>query len=467
VPEKERDLAHGLGDLPWSGQVPSKSWTESAAGSMDAADTADTDTEDDTVGNLDVGPRAARDASAATPSGQSPAGQAPSGQAPAGQAPSGQTPSGQTPPGHSRRGRAVAVGVVLALVVAGLVAFGANRFGGSGSTAVQPKVRPQPTRSIDSAHVPGALYVSLQGSDDSSGTAQRPLRTLTTALQRLQPGDTLLVGDGEYRESMREIVIAPGTATRRIRVQPAPGANPVIVGLLWLRGADYWDVTGIDVTWDASNRSDDHMVKFMGGTGWTLTDAELSKARSYAALLISSGANKFRVSGMYVHDTLAANDNSQDHLIYVNTDARGAIIERNVLANSPNGRAIKVGPPKNDPIELGNLVIRYNTMVDNRGPSNVSLSYNVAGVLVYRNIMAGSGAENASVTAKELSGRGNRVWDNLIFGSIGPVEPGVRKLEDGGGNLEVDPQFVDPSAGDYRTRNPKAAGYGRYATGTP
>jgi hypothetical protein len=207
------------------------------------------------------------------------------------------------------------------------------------------------------------------------------------------------------------------------------------------------------------------MVKFMGGTGWSLTDAELSEARSYAALLISSGANKFRVSGMYIHDTHVANDASQDHLIYVNTDALGGVIERNVLANSPNGRAIKVGPPKNDSTLLGNLVIRYNTMVDNRGPSNLSFSYNTGGVLVYRNIMVGAGDQNASVTAKQLSGKGNRIWDNLTFASIGIIEPGVRRLKDGGGNVTVDPQFVNAAAGDYHTRNPKAAGYGRYGTG--
>jgi hypothetical protein len=206
------------------------------------------------------------------------------------------------------------------------------------------------------------------------------------------------------------------------------------------------------------------MVKFTGGTGWTLSGGEFSQAKSYAALLISGGASRFTVSDMYIHDTRKANGRNQDHLIYVNTDARGGVIERNVLVGSPNGRAIKVGPPQDGGREdLGNLVIRYNTMVDNRGPSNVSLSYNTSGVQIYRNIMVDPGEGEASVTALDLSGTGNRVYDNVIFGSAGPDEPGTEGLEDGGGNVVADPDFTDPGSGDYHPRNPEVAGYGAYA----
>jgi hypothetical protein len=400
---------------------------------------------------------------------------------PAAAVPAATTPApavgGSPRPGPVRRfGPPSAVLAGLALLVAGLVAAvtvalsgldglrglveHGNPSAGGGTPAPN---RSLPTRSADPQHVATTLHVSPRGSDAASGTADEPLGTLGNALQRLQPGDTLVVDDGEYTESLRDVVISPGTAAQRIRVEPAPGARPVLVGLLWLRGADYWDITGLDVRWDPRDGAGDHMVKFMGGTGWTLSDAELSGARSYAALLISSGAARFRVSGMYIHDTLPANDNSQDHLIYVNTDAQGGVVERNLLVGSRNGRAIKVGPPKDGPDLLGNLEIRYNTMVDNRGPSNVSLSYNTAGVKVYRNIMVDPGNDQANVTAKQLSGTGNRVWDNVIFGSIGATEPGVKRLVDGGGNIVLDPQFADPSSGDYRPRNPKATGYGRFA----
>jgi hypothetical protein len=386
--------------------------------------------------------------------------------------PGGSGPSGPvTPATPPKAGRGVprwvpVVAVLAALALAAAVFVGLRAANGGDGSAAEPD-RVRPTRSVDPDHTPGTLFVSPEGSDDAAGTEGEPLGTLGTALARLQPGDTLVVADGEYRESLRDLVIAPGQADRRIRVEAAPGANPVLVGHLWLTGADYWDVTGLDVRWDSRNNKGNHMVKFIGGTGWTLTAGELSRAKSYAALLISGGANKFTVSDMYIHDTRKANGRNQDHLVYVNTDARGGVIERNVLVGSPNGRAIKVGPPEDGGDEvLGNVVIRYNTMVDNRGPSNVSLSYNTSGVKIYRNIMVDPDKGMANVTAKDLSGSGNRVWDNVIFGSEGPDEPGTDGLEDGGGNVVADPDFTDPAGGDFHPRNPKATGYGAYAPGS-
>lgn len=43
-----------------------------------------------------------------------------------------------------------------------------------------------------------------------------------------------------------------------------------------------------------------------------------------------------------IHDTYASNATNQDRLIYV-SNALGGVIERNLLYNSPNRQAIKVG----------------------------------------------------------------------------------------------------------------------------
>lgn len=354
----------------------------------------------------------------------------------------------------------VAVLVAVAVAVASFLVLRGGSDGTAADTAPRDEVRP--TRTADPDHVPGTLYVSPDGQESGTGTKDAPFGSLETALQRLQPGDTLRVEDGEYRESIKDLTVVPGTPQERIRVEAAPGAEPVVRGLLWLVGADHWDIVNIDVRWDSRNDDDDHMVKLQGGTGWTLQDGELYDARSYAALLISGGANRFTVSGMYIHDTEKANGRNQDHLIYVNTDAQGGVIERNVLAGSPNGRAIKVGPPDDTDEVRGNVVIRYNTMVDNLGPSNVSLSYNVSGVEVYRNVMVGSGDGQETITTRDLTGDANVVRDNVYFGSEGLFESSDGIL-DGGGNVVLDPQFTDPGSGDYRPRNPQAAAYGAYA----
>ena len=62
---------------------------------------------------------------------------------------------------------------------------------------------------------------------------------------------------------------------------------------------------------------------------------------------------------------------------------------------------------------VGNVVIRYNTFYDNRGPSNVQLSYGASRVRIYRNIFVRSGYGKPNVTTYRLSGYGNVVADNV------------------------------------------------------
>lgn len=73
------------------------------------------------------------------------------------------------------------------------------------------------------------IYVALSGSDDATGAAESPLRTINRAAQLAHPGDTVTVRAGEYREWVRP---ARGgiDAQRRITYQAEPGARVVIKG---------------------------------------------------------------------------------------------------------------------------------------------------------------------------------------------------------------------------------------------
>jgi len=66
--------------------------------------------------------------------------------------------------------------------------------------------------------------------DDNPGTAAAPLKTIGAAMQRVQPGDTVLVGDGVYREE----VVCPLEDWKdpqvRCTLAAAPGARPVVEG---------------------------------------------------------------------------------------------------------------------------------------------------------------------------------------------------------------------------------------------
>jgi hypothetical protein len=74
-------------------------------------------------------------------------------------------------------------------------------------------------------HVAGAAeyHVSQTGSDAADGTAAAPFRTLARAAAALHPGDTCIIHEGVYRETM--VVQRSGEADRPIRIQAAPGAR--------------------------------------------------------------------------------------------------------------------------------------------------------------------------------------------------------------------------------------------------
>jgi hypothetical protein len=325
----------------------------------------------------------------------------------------------------------------------------------------QPVVPPEVV--ADGVPVTGEEHaVSPHGDDDAVGSADDPWRTLEYALGQLRPGDRLTVGDGTYDENV-DLDVRKAHEDAPIQVVAAEDARPVVVGLLWLADLSWWDIRGINVTWDDDNDADEHMVKLTDGVGWRFADAEIWGARSYAALLVDGEPEDFTLSGLYVHDTYPSNDTNQDHLVYLNCGTGGGVVERSILAHSDNGRALKIGSADEDGDEVANIVVRYVTMVDNRGPSNVQLAYDTSDVLIERSILVGSERGRANVTAFGLAGEGSIVRDSLGWDGSGMVD-GTPGLEEGRGNVRFDPRLSGPDgARPYYPADERAQAYGRWA----
>ena len=91
------------------------------------------------------------------------------------------------------------------------------------------------------------FYVATNGRDVNRGTDASPLRTIQHAANLAQPGDTIIVHEGIYRER-----VSPprgGTSdAKRIVFEAAPGERPVITGAEPVRNwekvqQDVWKVT--------------------------------------------------------------------------------------------------------------------------------------------------------------------------------------------------------------------------------
>ena len=287
-----------------------------------------------------------------------------------------------------------------------------------------------------------------------------PGANLNVALAALSPGSVLCLHGGDYIGNVNARVTA-GAASTPITVQSAPGEQPVVRGLFWVTGASWWTFDNIDVTWPSSGASrGDWLVRIKSATNWRYTGSEIWGARSTAAFGLDATAVGFQIDHNYIHDTVPSNDTNQDHLIYVETlSGQGlgttGVIERNVLAHSPNGRAVKIGLGSGSTTPTGGVTIRYNTMFDNLGPSNVQLSYGATNNLLDDNIFDTVHSGSANVTRFELAGTGNVARDNIGFHSTSVLDVGPG-LIDGGGNQHVDPR-LDAL---YRPQNPSAQNHG-------
>jgi len=82
--------------------------------------------------------------------------------------------------------------------------------------------------SITSLSAATYLVDQARGNDTHSGTESSPLLTVQAGVDKLQPGDTLLIGNGIYRETVGVKVL--GTKDAPIVIKAAPGAKPVLSG---------------------------------------------------------------------------------------------------------------------------------------------------------------------------------------------------------------------------------------------
>ena len=83
-------------------------------------------------------------------------------------------------------------------------------------------------------------HVSKTGLDGSPGTESKPFKTIMAAAKIAQPGDTITVHEGTYRESINPP--RGGTSdAKRIVYQAAPGEKVVIKGSEIIKG---WQPVG-------------------------------------------------------------------------------------------------------------------------------------------------------------------------------------------------------------------------------
>jgi parallel beta-helix repeat protein len=98
------------------------------------------------------------------------------------------------------------------------------------------------------------LHVSPAGKATGNGSTDAPFATIPQALAVVQPGDTILVAAGDYREPNGIAIKVSGRPDAWIKIKAAPGARPKIISSGWngfglTGGIAYIEIEGFEVAW--------------------------------------------------------------------------------------------------------------------------------------------------------------------------------------------------------------------------
>lgn len=225
-----------------------------------------------------------------------------------------------------------------------------------------------------------------------------PLRTIKTAIRAAAPGDVIVVRGGTYREAVGWGAIS-GTSSKPIVLQAQPGETVTLSGTLQLKNVDHWRVQGIRFVYNASIQGTGQaVVQFVGGRNWSFINNEVRDSRGVANLMVNAGKpastatapHNYTIAGNCIHSQAGTGSDMSFHNIYLLSSvySTGGIVERNLLANAPNGANIKAaGPSQAAAVESPrDVTIRFNTML--YGRSGVTLGLAAEKIVLDRNIIA-------------------------------------------------------------------------------
>lgn len=326
------------------------------------------------------------------------------------------------------------------------------------------------------------IYVSTTGDDSRSRNAatEQPLATIGRAIRLAQPGDTIVVRGGTYTGAAG-YGATPGRADAPVRLQAARGERVVLKGTLQLEGADYWRVSGINVTADPNGPRKEFLVKFDGGTGWQFVHAEVWGTRGVSNLMISRSSTHgspkhYRVADNCIHDNNATGDKfMNDHNIYLmpGLSSGPGLIEHNLLFNAENGAAVKAAGPSSSS-GAARVTIRRNTIA--RTAAGVIVGYGSNRIQIRDNLMGAqvkrppSGARyvgnyDAAVIGNHVHGSSNTAVSTAIWGfphslrSVDSPRPVKGVL-----TAWLDPRFDNTtSCSGFHPLSPRASRFGRYS----
>jgi len=308
-------------------------------------------------------------------------------------------------------------------------------------------------------------YVAVNGSDSNDGSAGRPFATIQKAADVVNPGDTVIVGDGVYTAAGTDdrvvTVRRGGTAERPIIFRAEHTWGAVVDGrdsatkLGWdlEREARYVTIEGFEIRKLASCGIDSNAgaqhITVRGCHIHHIGNIETTTQYGLDGIYDSAETSYHAYDGNVFHDIGRTGPPSVlfnlDHGIY--TCGKHNAITNNVFYHMNAGWGVQVAGYKT----VDDLIISNNTFAFGNKRGQIVLWQPCHNVLIQNNIFYKPAVPNA-IAFFEADLKNVVLRNNLVFG-------GGLKDDDDNGACRVsdtiagkDPMLADPEHGDFHVR---------------
>ncbi len=282
-------------------------------------------------------------------------------------------------------------------------------------------------------------YVSVKGDDNNPGSELQPFRTINRGVRVLQPGDTLLVKAGTYKEALNNSIPSGVSWERPVTLQAFPGDKVTIKPIrkqkaervINFRSNHYIVIDGfiLDGTYvlyetvkfsgnvDSAIESPHH-IRLINNVIRNAGAAQSSKGeyRAFSSGVLATGnANYIE----YINNEIYNNGVTDfDHGIYQISSY--ALIDGNTIHNN-KGTGIKIGWGQNavDNVVRNNLIYNNNVARGANGKKKQGRGIGVyagSGTLVYNNVIRGAHHSGIDVT---YGGNNTLIFNNTIYNTSG------------------------------------------------
>ena len=290
---------------------------------------------------------------------------------------------------------------------------------------------------LPSAGLAETYYVDgVSGNDSASGTINEPWKTIGRAVSTLQPGDTVLVREGIYRETVT--VNVNGQPDNRITIRNYPGESPVMEGDDTLQiGFDAYDygnyvtIEGFEIkryTW--------HAVRIYGNTDYVyntiIRNCKGTNISGNKVIWVVQGDSTI-IEGCEVDDQIQAHQVG----IQVAYFSRNIIVRNCTIYTTEHSGIYFV--TVSDSQIINNFIKRappggHNSGITMYGGcSNILVANNIApycrmatgsNITVYNNIFRGDGSSSVA-TWGEMSGTVAILSNTLLIDRDDPTTIGI------------------------------------------